>query len=221
MSISRRGTLLNWVDPETRVNSEPFPSSRKLESECVYLCSCLGWFWMVDGNVALAVCIQGFAKWLSRMPFDSWLTFELQPYFRHSKASQEWVESSGWVASGLLFATTIGQKLCTVCDVCSCMCVRAIGSSSCHAVLPHGLGSRRRRDCRPKSNLRVTTSDSHSHLLLDEIESLLSFSLCICINPQCAVCVVVDVSELCIIVVLWLHCSLHFTPATSTPIVLY
>ena len=86
--------------------------------------------------------------------------------------------------------------------------VRAIGSSSsCHAVLPHGLGSRPRRDCRPRSNLRVTTPDSDSHLLLDEIGSplSLSLSLCVCmciINPQCAVCVVVGVSELCIIVVL-------------------
>ena len=88
----------------------------------------------------------------------------------------------------MLFATTIGQKLFTVCDVCSCMCVRAIGSSSCHAVLPHGLGSRLRRDCRPKSNLRVTTPDSRSHLL-DEIESLLSLSLCVCVLTHSVLCV--------------------------------
>ena len=53
---------------------------------------------------------KSFAKWLSRMAFDSRLTCQLWPYFRHNKANQKWVQSSKLVASWMPFVTTILQN---------------------------------------------------------------------------------------------------------------
>lgn len=85
---------------------------------------------------ATDVCNTGFAKCLSQTAFDSRLTFELRPYFRHTKAGLKWIQSQ------MSFTTTLLQNPVSFFiefdGLCTC-CVRTIPSTQSISLTAVGL----------------------------------------------------------------------------------